>query len=156
MLFRSTPVTLGPINDDVRSRPFCGPTVISCITGAPVSTIRGIIRGGRVNATRSDGSAMPVRGISPDELARCFLHLGFDCRLVEEFPPAPVRPTLAGLMQLRRRDDLDCYVVGLAVHFVAVQGRMFVDTFTKGQPVPLRTAPGRRSRVHAVWLVRRL
>lgn len=70
-------------------------------------------------------------------------------------PYTPIKlagPTLAEWMRSKRDPDA-YYVVGLSDHWVLVKGRKFIDTFTKGQWVFLRSAPHRRKRVRSVFRV---
>jgi hypothetical protein len=58
-------------------------------------------------------------------------------------------PTLATWE--RERTDIEAtYVVVVTGHWVAVRGKWFCDTFTRGVPVRIKDAPRRRKRVQFV------
>jgi hypothetical protein len=71
-------------------------------------------------------------------------------------PYTPVKlvgPTLAEWLRTTKRAPDTYYIVEVSHHWVLVKGRKFVDTFTKGEWVFLRSAPHRRKRVIGVWEV---
>lgn len=70
----------------------------------------------------------------------------------EYTPVKQVGPTLAEWMRAKR-DPNAHYILEVTNHWVLVKGRKFVDTFTKGEWVFLRSAPHRRKRVRGVWRV---
>lgn len=67
-------------------------------------------------------------------------------------PVKQVGPTLAEWMRAKR-DPNAHYILEVTNHWVLVKGRKFVDTFTKGEWVFLRSAPHRRKRVRGIWRV---
>jgi hypothetical protein len=72
--------------------------------------------------------------------------------------PAPFTPlklvgeTLASWLR-NRKDKAGTYVINVTDHYVLVVGRKFVDTYTRGEWVPIGKAPHRRTRVARVWQV---
>jgi len=71
-------------------------------------------------------------------------------------PVKLVGPTLAEWLRTTKRDPDAYYIIEVPHHWVLVKGRKFVDTFTEGEWVFLRSAPHRRKRVKAVWKVERI
>lgn len=67
------------------------------------------------------------------------------------------RPTLAAWLRKRTPEQRkQTFVVEVAHHWIAVTGKKFVDTYTKGKWVWLKDAPHRRKRVRAAWKVERV
>ena len=90
-------------------------------------------------------SAIPVPA---GELA--FRHFGYDMQCVADLNSNP--PTLATWE--RERTDMEAaYVVIVTGHWVAVRGKWFCDTYTRGVPVKIKNAPHRRKRVRFVYRV---
>jgi hypothetical protein len=137
------------VKNDTPTRAWCGPTVVSCITGKKVSKVREAIR--KVRGPRSDGTKAAIMGTTTYEVRSAFAALGWRMDRVKSDKIAGL--TLAAWLRQREKGDLSTYVVEVTGHWVAVRGRMFVDTFTKGEPVTIGKAPGRRKRVVAVYRV---
>lgn len=157
---------------------WCGPSVISSITGFPVALISRVIKDQRIkignghtdrriNIMDDNGWVVdekwidverPVKGTYPYEVRDCLKHYGYD--LVESKNYARTyldrhnmrtRPTLAKWLK-QRKDRNEMNLVNAGHHWVLVKGNKFVDSFTQS-PVFIRKAPHRRARVHEVYKV---
>lgn len=146
-----------PVCNDTGSRAFCGPTVLAGITGQPISVVKNAIRRGRYG-DRYDTMHRrpPIMGTGLSELKRALELLGFELFKHGRYYSRPQRPTLARWFKTRSDDERQHYViVNVTHHWVLVKGNMFLDTFSKGEPVRIGKAPGRRKRVVQTYLVRK-
>lgn len=158
MKIRSTP-PLKPVNHDLKSHAWCGPTVLSAITGAKTSDIRTIIQ-------RRRWSAAPVKGVTEYDL-RWVLYRHRFCLGEEVRFDEVARPTLAAWLRGRTADERKQTFVLMVrlgmrsgyfgprekLHWVVVRANTFVDTYTKGQLVTIGKAPHRRKRVVSAFPV---
>jgi hypothetical protein len=138
-------VRLKPVVHDNKSKLWCGPAVLSSISGQPTSIIHRMIR---------DYTGRPsVKGTSHSAVVTVAGKLGY--HMVTHHVPVKGRPTLAAwLRQNRTLVASNTIVIGLTNHWVAVSGRSFVDSHTK-KPVSYGKAPHRRCRVERYMIVSR-
>ncbi|MFM1815824.1 MAG: hypothetical protein RLZ98_2519 [Pseudomonadota bacterium] len=129
-------------SSDKRRKTWCGPTAVSAITGIDPAEVHRVIQHSR------GGKA--VMGTYPHELELALNHFGYRLVWVEDRSADP--PTLA-TWERERADMEAAYIVMVTGHWVAVRGRWFCDTFTRGEPVPIKKAPRRRKRVQHVYKV---
>lgn len=157
---------------------WCGPSIISAITGFPIAHIVRVIKDQRIERgdgytdryiTREHGNPedstgedewikveRPVKGTHASEINRCLKHYGY--RIVPTQVNLPRRwngnnPTIARWIKTRKdRNELN--LVSAGHHWQLIKGIKFVDSFT-GHPVFIRKAPHRRARVIQVWRVER-
>lgn len=132
------------------SRTWCGPSAISAITGWSVDEAARWLwqRRGK------KGTPKGVRGTYPSEVCACLGAAGFGTlRIRTRRLGHDDRPTLAEWMR-KRGPELRKATVLLSVghHWVVVRGRKFVDSHTL-EPVSIRKAPHRRSRVKYAFVV---
>ena len=168
---------LKPVTTLNGERTFCGPSIISSITGFPVALIVRVIKDQRIkrgvghtdrriNITDDNGWIVdekwidverPVKGTHPHEVNQCLQHYGY--RLVSgansvihyDKNNPQKSPTLAKWLK-QRRDRNEMNLIDAGCHWVLVKGVKFVDSFTQA-PVFIRKAPHRRKRVREVWKV---
>lgn len=146
---------LHPVVNSTGEKAWCGPTVVSAITGADIVAVKALIK-------RYRGSRRAVKGTSWYELQAVLRSLGWDMTL--SLNAMEERPTLAQWYREHRafvrehRPDLKraIYIVNVTNHWVVVGGQWFCDTFTKGHPVRFTQAPRKRKRVEKVYAVTRL
>jgi hypothetical protein len=132
------------VNYAPRKGGFCGPTVVAAITGRPYAEVTRIIR--------HQTGRRAIMGTSIGELASCLAHLGYEVGRGERQDD---RPTLARWARRRTGEQrARMCIVEVTGHWVLVHSRWFLDTKTKGKPVLLKDAPGRRKRVKNVYPVR--
>ena len=147
---------LGPKEPDLRAIPekiwkktslYCGPTVLCAITRADGDTIKTLIRQ-QTGRTR-------ITGTCAGELRMVLKRLaGYRMFMVLSFEKDEAKPTLAAWLRSRTADQRKrCYIINITGHWVAVQGNRFLDSKTDGKTVPTGEAPGRRKRVHAVYMI---
>jgi hypothetical protein len=127
---------------DTKRRLYCGPTAICAVTGLSASRVLALIDADRgAAAYKTDGRLRGVRGMHHLELLNALALLGFPARYIRVHD----RPTLAAWLKDHR--PTEPMIVNVTGHYVAVDARTFIDTKTKGLPVRLKDAPGRRARV---------
>jgi hypothetical protein len=151
---------LRPAVHDLKSRAWCGLVVLSAITRAPTSEVRAVIQAFR-------GSTGPVKGVTVDEMRWVLYQHLFRPGQEAWFDQDDDAPTLADWLGARTADERrQTFVVMLNLvrarryrgarmnlHWAAVDAHTFVDTHTKGRPVPHRKAPHLREPVMAVFPV---
>lgn len=145
---------LKPVTHDNKSRLWCGPAVLSSITGKGTAEITSSLR-------RISGRAK-IQGLNREHLCQFLLESGFTLSRVDTTIKVAKdgflsyhRPTLAKWLKSRPRDAVnDLCIVITTRHYVAVKGRKFVDSHTI-KPVAIGKAPFRRARVKHVITVRK-
>lgn len=125
---------------------FCGPAVISILTGVPVSRAELMIRRGRKGGHKArNGRKLPIRGVYTWEVIRVLKRLG--CKVV------PTKITPQSLT--RFVDDIryaGTFLVEVTAHFMAAtQGVVADNTFPTG--VAVETYNHGRRQVKRAWKV---
>jgi len=154
---RRTTSTLNDVTNDTGRVAFCGPVVISAITGQPVSAIEARIHAFRDHA---EGRSGIVKGTYTEEVEAALA--AFDYRMV---PVASymhldrkMRPTLWGWMQ-RPRNAWAHYILavhkGREGHWILVRGVKICDTYTGGKWKFVCEGPHRGARIMEVHEVRK-
>jgi hypothetical protein len=133
------------------TKSWCGPTVVSSITGRDVARVKDLIRDRRGYKWLGKEA---VKGTTWNDIHHALKHYGYRLDSQSAFFDKE-RPTLAGWLRMtsKTRKPDAYYVVNLTDHWVVIHGRKFCDSLTKGKPVFLRSAPGRRKRVERVYVV---
>lgn len=136
---------------------FCGPFVLSAITGYPISRVEDVIRAHR--ELPADAKAV-VKGTYSEEVAAALTHFGYDMTLKESHlsRPRKERPTLWSWMQ-RPRNAWTYYIIALHKgregHWVLIKGVKLCDTFTEGKWTFVCDGPHRGARIMEVFEVRK-
>lgn len=142
---------LRDVMNDTWTKPFCGPTAVAAITGAPLSLVLDSYRLVRHGPEWVDRGRTPrITGAALRETEETLRLLGF----VGEWHQIERAPTLDAFAASRsdkmRTHPLLVVVTG---HYVAIHGERFCDTFSRGKVVNLDKAPRRRKRVRKVLLI---
>jgi hypothetical protein len=148
---------------------WCGPSVISSITGFPVALIVRVIKDqrtkrgvGHFEKLHPDGWGKTIKverrvqGTYAQEVNECLKHFGYRIVLTETNVPNTYNgnpPTIARWLKTRK-DRNEMNLVSAGHHWQLIKGVKFVDSFTK-VPVFIRKAPHRRARVKDVYKVER-
>lgn len=156
-------ISLAPVKHDLKTVLWCGPAVVSSITGLPTSVIHKQILYGRRKSGSTGRFAKVVQGTYIGDLIDVLGPAGYGVRRVHNF--GNEGPTVAGWLKNRTQEERQqCFILAIGRgftrwgqlrhggHWVAVTGRKFVDT-KRPQTCFLKDAPGRRTRVNEVWLV---
>jgi len=145
-------------NDTGRTA-YCGPVIVSAITGAPISKVEERIWQFR-DRPDAASSQRTVTGTYDEEVRHALAVYGYEMVLTEDYKPRPFkeRPTLWSWMQ-RPRNAWVHYVLaihkGRQGHWIVVKGVMQCDTFTAGAWKFVVDGPHRGSRIMDVHIVRR-
>jgi hypothetical protein len=149
--------SLSEARNDTGRIAFCGPIVLSAITGYSVSKVEHEIRTFRDLAA---GKSM-VKGTSSEEVAAALAHFGYTMELKEDYMPRPrkERPTLWSWMQ-KPRNAWVHYVLavhkGKEGHWVLIKGVKLCDTYSEGRWQFVCDGPHKGARIMEVFEVRRM
>src|SRR3990172_6501445 len=157
-LHPSPPHTTSSLNDarnDTGRTAFCGPYVLSALTGYSISKIEDVIRSGRHIERKT-----VVKGTGADEVRDALAQFGYEMSLKETFMgrERKERPTLMAWMQ-KPRNVWAHYILavhkGKEGHWILVKGVKMCDTFTEGKWTFVVDGPHRGARIMEVFEVRR-
>ena len=157
-LHPSPPHTTSSLNEarnDTGRTAFCGPYVLSALTGYSISKIEDVIRSGRSIERKT-----VVKGTGSEEVRDALAQFGYEMSLKESFMSRPrkERPTLIAWMQ-KPRNVWAHYILavhkGRQGHWILVKGVKMCDTFTEGRWTFVVDGPHRGARLMEVFEVRR-
>jgi hypothetical protein len=150
--------SLHEANNDTGRVAFCGPIVLSAITGYSVSKVEDEIRAFRdLPAT----SRRIVKGTYAEEVAAALAHFGYSMQLRESFMARPrkERPSLWTWMQ-KPRNAWVHYIVavhkGKEGHWVLIKGVKLCDTYSEGRWQFVCDGPHKGARIMEVFEVRKV
>jgi hypothetical protein len=150
--------SLSEARNDTGRIAFCGPIVLSAITGYSVSKVEDEIRAFR---DFSPGHKPVVKGTCAEEVAAALAHFGYGMELKESYMSRPrkERPTLWSWMQ-KPRNAWVHYVLaihkGKEGHWVLIKGVKLCDTYSEGRWQFVCDGPHRGARIMEVFEVRRM
>ena len=155
-LYRTTP-SLHPVNNDTGRVAYCGPYVLSAITGYPVTKVEAAI-----NAYRQLPPDLKhrVRGTYADEVESALAVYDFSMTLKESFMhlERKKRPSVWTWMQ-KPRNAWSHYILaihkGKEGHWILIKGVKMCDTFTEGKWTFVCDGPHRGCRIMEVFEVKR-
>ena len=149
--------SLNEARNDTGRAAFCGPIVLSAITGYSVSRVEQEIRAVRdVSPTRKPA----VRGTDAEEVAAALAHFGYNMELTESYMrlPRKERPSLWSWMQ-KPRNAWVHYILaihkGKEGHWVLIKGVKLCDTYSEGRWQFVCDGPHKGARIMEVYAVRR-
>jgi hypothetical protein len=150
--------SLHEARNDTGRTAFCGPIVVSAITGYSVSKVEAEVRAFRAVPT---GSQPVVKGTYADEVAAALAHFGYRMELKESYMhlPRKERPSLWGNWMQRQRNPWVHYILALHVgkqgHWVVIKGVKVCDTYSDGAWAFVCDWPHKSKRIMEVFEVRR-
>lgn len=153
-MMRTTP-SLASVHNDTGRIAFCGPYVLSAITGYPVSRIEEVIQSARAKETNIRDV---VKGTTADEVSAALAAFGYDMVQAESYMhlEKKQRPTVWGWMQ-RPRNAWKHYILaihkGKEGHWILIQGVKLCDTYTEGRWTFVCDGPHRGARIMEVFAV---
>lgn len=136
---------------------FCGPYVLSAITGYGISKIEDVIRAGR---DLPPGQRPVVKGTYADEVEAALAHFGYRMQLTESFlgKARKERPSFWTWMQ-KPRNAWAYYILaihkGKEGHWILVKGVKMCDTFTEGKWTFVVDGPHRGCRIMEIFEVKK-
>jgi hypothetical protein len=154
---RRTTSILNDVSNDTGRIAYCGPVVISAVTGHSISKIEDEIRHYR----ELPAEKKPVvRGTYSDEVEHALLHYGYRMHLVGSYmhEERKARPTLWSWMQ-KPRNAWSSYILaihkGKEGHWILIKGVKMCDTFTDGRWQFVCDGPHRGCRIMEIFEVKR-
>jgi hypothetical protein len=150
--------SLNEADNDTGRTAFCGPVVLSAITGYPVSKVEDEVRAFRNVAA---GRKPMVKGTCTEEVAAALAHYGYSMQLKESYMgrPRKERPSLWGSWMQKPRSPWIHYVLALHVgkqgHWVVIKGVKVCDTYSDGTWQFVCDWPHRSKRIMEVYEVRK-
>jgi hypothetical protein len=150
-----TTSSLLEVHNDTGRIAFCGPYVLSAITGYPVSRIEEVIQQHRAAPTNIKDV---VKGTTADEVTAALAAFDYSMVQTETYMhlERKQRPTLWTWMQ-RPRNAWKHYILavhkGKEGHWILIKGVKLCDTYTKGQWTFVCDGPHRGARIMEVFAV---
>jgi len=151
----ATTSSLNEARNDTGRDAFCGPYVLSALTGYSISKVEDVIRSGR-NSTRKT----VVKGTGSDEVQAALAQFGYEMTLKESFMhrERKERPTLWAWMQKPRNvwaHHILAVHKGKQGHWILVKGVKMCDTYTEGRWTFVVDGPHRGARIMEIFEVRK-
>src|SRR5690606_7850938 len=149
--------SLNNVNNDTGRVAFCGPYVLSAITGDTISRVEDIIREGRELPPHRKPV---VRGTYADEVEAALTSFGYRMELKESFMhrARKERPTVGQWMQ-KPRNAWAHYILaihkGKEGHWILIKGVKMCDTFTDGKWTFVCDGPHRGARIMEIFEVKK-
>jgi hypothetical protein len=154
--------SLHEANNDTGRVAFCGPIVVSAITGYSVSKVEAEVRAFRnVAPAVNRGRAPVVKGTYAEEVAAALAHFGYSMQLEASYMhlARKERPSLWSNWMQRQRNPWVHYILALHVgkqgHWVVIKGVKVCDTYSDGVWQFVCDWPHRSKRIMEVYVVRR-
>jgi hypothetical protein len=150
--------SLHEANNDTGRVAFCGPIVVSAITGYSVSKVEAEVLAFR-NITQ--GGKPIVKGTYAEDVAAALAHFGYRMERTESYMhlPRKERPSLWGNWMQRQRNPWIHYILALHVgkqgHWVVIKGVKVCDTYSDGTWQFVCDWPHRSKRIMEVFEVRK-
>lgn len=148
---------LNDARNDTGRIAFCGPIVLSAITGYSVSKVEDEIRAFRDPNLETKAV---IRGTYAEEVAAALAHFGYDMVLKESFMhlSRKERPSLWTWMQ-KPRNAWVHYILaihrGKEGHWILIKGVKHCDTYTEGRWQFVCDGPHKGCRIMEVFEVRK-
>jgi hypothetical protein len=149
--------SLNDARNDTGRIAFCGPIVLSAITGYSVSKVEDEVRAFR----NPESEARPiVRGTYSEEVAAALAHFGYSMDLKESYMSRPrkERPSLWTWMQKPRNAWIHYILAihkGKEGHWVLIKGVKLCDTYSEGRWQFVCDGPHKGCRIMEVFEVRK-
>ena len=149
--------SLNTAKNDTGRTAFCGPYVVSALTGFPVSQIEEQIRFERSQTSKSKKR---IEGTTSDDLAEVLSGFGYDMTQTADYMhlPRKERPTVWQWMQKPRNAWIH-YILGIQKgkegHWILIKGVKMCDTYTEGQWTFVCDGPHRGARIGEIFEVRK-
>jgi hypothetical protein len=154
MSLRLTP-SLNEVRNDTGRMAYCGPTVISAITGFSVSRIEAAIHEYRQDA---EAARKMIVGTTAEDVGAAFALFGYGMVKLQDFQglERKERPNVNAWM-LKPRSAFSYYVLAVSVgkegHWICIKGAKLCDTYTGGRWVFAADGPHKGARIMEVWRV---
>lgn len=152
-----TTSSLSEARNDTGRVAFCGPYVLSAITGYPISRIESEFHAVRDG---TPAAASKIVGTSAEEVAAALAPFGYRMDLVASFldRPRKERPTVWTWMQQPRSAWVHYILAvhkGKEGHWILIKGVKLCDTYTQGKWTFVCDGPHRGARIMEIFVVRK-
>ena len=146
--------SLNNVKNDTGRTAYCGPFVLSALTGFPISRVEE-----EVNRFRGLPPDASIKGTDAAEVAAAASALGYEMKLGHSFEhlPRKERPTLWQWMQKPRNAWVHYLLAinrGKEGHWILIKGVKICDTFTDGQWKFVCDGPHRGSRIMEIYQIK--
>ena len=144
------------LNDTGRAG-FCGPYVISAITGYPLSKVEDEIR---IARALPEGAQPVVRGTTADDVGTVLWRYGFSMKQIADFThmERKARPSVWTWMQ-KPRNAWAHYILAISKgkegHWVLIKGVKLCDTFSDGKWQFVCDGPHKGAKIMEIYEVKR-
>jgi hypothetical protein len=144
------------LNDTGRTA-YCGPTVVSAITGYSVASVEAAIHAHRDG---DEARRRMIKGTTAEDVGGALAVFGYAMRATAAFTHLEPRqrPTVWQWMQ-RPRSAWTYHLLGIRAgrtgHWIVVKGAKLLDTYTGGSWEFVATGPHRGARIEEIFEVRR-
>lgn len=152
-----TTSSLNPVQNDTGRVAFCGPYVLSAITGYSISKVEDAIRAFR---EVPEGRRPVIKGTYTEEVEAALATFGYRMTPKESFMhlARKQRPTVWSWMQ-KPRNAWAHYILaihkGKEGHWILIKGVKMCDTFTEGKWTFVVDGPHRGARIMEIFEVKR-
>lgn len=149
--------SLNEVNNDTGRMAFCGPFVLSAITGYPISKVEDEIRSFR---NLPESRKPVIKGTYTEDVQAALAHFGFRMDLKESFMhlERKKRPSVWMWMQ-KPRSAWAHYILaihkGKEGHWILIKGVKLCDTYSEGRWQFVCDGPHKGARIMEVFEVRR-
>jgi hypothetical protein len=149
--------SLNDVANDTGRIAFCGPYVLSAITGYPISRVEAEIH--ELRATREHSNAL-IKGTYANEVEATLGVFGFKMELKQDYMHVErkARPTVWQWMQ-KPRNAWAHYILaihkGKEGHWILIKGVKMCDTYSAGKWQFVCDGPHRGARIMEIFEVRR-
>lgn len=152
-----TTSSLSEARNDTGRVAFCGPYVLSAITGYPISRIETEFHAVRDG---TPAAASKIVGTSAEEVAAALAPFGYRMDRVADFMDRPrkERPTVWTWMQQPRNAWVHYILAvhkGKEGHWILIKGVKLCDTYTQGKWTFVCDGPHRGARIMEIFVVRK-
>lgn len=147
--------SLSDAKNDTGRTAYCGPFVLSALTGFPISRVEE-----EINRVRQVTPDAPIKGTDATEVAAAATALGYEMTLGHTFwqLPRKERPTLWQWMQKPRNAWVHYLLAihrGKEGHWILIKGVKMCDTYTEGQWKFVCDGPHRGCRIMEIYQLKR-
>ncbi len=149
--------SLNDAKNDTGRTAYCGPYVVSALTGHPISHIEEKIKRDRC---QPDDSKKKIEGTTSDELESALAAFGYAMTQKADYMSLPrkERPTVWQWMQKPRNAWIHYILAiqkGKQGHWILIKGVKMCDTYTEGQWTFVCDGPHRGARIAEIFEVRK-
>ena len=149
--------SLNDARNDTGRIAFCGPVVLSAITGYSVSKVEAEVRAFR----NPDSEKKPiVKGTYAEEVAAALAHFGYAMELTESYMDRPRKERPSLWMWMQKPRNAWCHYIlaihkGKEGHWVLIKGVKLCDTYSEGRWQFVCDGPHKGARIMEVFEVKK-